>query len=485
MEDNIKSLPNDLVGIICKLNDNQNNTYVIVPEEISLGKMNKDGLFQSENGEYVLHAVEDFQSYPEEEIFYCYLTSLENLRSMYPEVKETNMLMVKYYQEIASELNLLLCDKGSIEIFRAPYQSISVNIGGKLSKRFEINTTPEEVKAPAVANKTESAARSLNAIDALDLENYLKERIFENDDILEDIATTIAMNYRAKRKEDVESMLSIGPTGSGKTETYKLIAEYLNVPITIYDCNLLTSAGYVGKDIDDVMREVVINAGRDLNKAAKSILVFDEIDKIASRGMDVKDLAVQYLLLKVMDGNTYTFAMEKNGKQISLDTSFMTVAGLGAFSDLYASKEKKGNLGFGVNQDKKPVSITPEDLIDYGMLAELMGRFYLTHEYKKLDGNDLKRILLDSKSSPLLRKKERYMEEFGYELEWDMEAIDALIEEALKKGAGGRSLAKLVAQTFKKIDRELMIREKQDIIVPSKRLVLTSETVFDPKKFKI
>lgn len=484
MEDTIKSLPNDCVGIICKLNSNQNNTYIIVPKEISLGKINKDGMFQSENGEYVLHAVEDFENYPEEEIFYCYLTSLENLRAMYPDTTEATMLMVRYYQEIASELNVLLCDKGQIEIFRAPYSKISENIGGTLSKRYEIGEAKPVATAPTI-NKSNNKGTNLNQIDPEDLENYLKERIFENDDILEDIATTIAMNYRAKRKEDVESMLSIGPTGSGKTETYKLIAEYLDVPLTIYDCNLLTSAGYVGKDIDDVLREVVINSGRDLAKAQKSILVFDEIDKIASRGMDVKDLAVQYLLLKVMDGNTYSFAMEKNGKQISLDTSFMTIAGLGAFSDLYKAKSKSHKLGFSTGETSTEVSITPEDLIDYGMLAELMGRFYLTHEYKKLNKDDLKRILLTSKTSPLLRKKVRYQEEFGYELLWEDEAIDAIIEEAIKKEAGGRSLAKIVAHVFKKIERELMRREKQQIIVPEKKLILTSDTVFNNRNFKI
>lgn len=484
MEDNIKSFPNDCVAIICKLNDNKNNTFIIVPEEVSLGKVTEEGYFQSENGEHKLHAVEDFEIYPDEEKFYCYLTSIENLRVMYPETTETTMLMVRYYQDIAKELNVLLCDKGNIEIFRAPYSNISSHIGGTLSKKFEIDGE-QVTSAPAIIDKEKHQEKSLTSIDAEDLENYLKERIFENDDILEDIATTIAMNYRAKRKENVESMLSIGPTGSGKTETYKLIAEYLNVPLTIYDCNLLTAGGYVGKDVDDVLKEVVVNSGRDLKKAAKSILVFDEIDKIANRGMEVKDLAVQYLLLKLMDGNSYTFAMEKNGRQLTLDTSYMTIAGLGAFSDLYAAKEKKGNLGFSAESKSKQVSLTPEDLIEYGMLAELMGRFYLTHEYKKLDGKDLKRILLDSKTSPLLRKKERYMDEFGYELEWDMEAIDAIIELALKKGAGGRSLAKLVAQTFKKIDRELMIREKNGIIIPTKKLVLTSETVYDNKKFNL
>jgi hypothetical protein len=173
MEDTIKSLPNDCVGIICRLNDNKNNTYIIVPEEISLGKIDQEGLFKSENGEYRLHAVEDFESYPEDELYYCYLTSVESLRAMYPNITETTMLMVKYYQEIASQINLLLCDKGEVEIYRAPYSSISKNIGGTLSKRFEDNQEAEKQNAPSIY-LPDNTVKTLDSIDALDLENYLK-----------------------------------------------------------------------------------------------------------------------------------------------------------------------------------------------------------------------------------------------------------------------------------------------------------------------
>ena len=480
MESTVKCNPNNYIAIICELNDNHNNTFIIIPKEIAIGKINKHGYFQTENEEYNVPNVLDYMSYPKEKMYYSFLISLEELKLKYPDVKETSMLMISYFKEIGSKLNLLVTDEKTTEIFSTSYENISSQISGELSKKI---TSPKLEEKPEVI--IEEKKSELDCIDNFDLENYLKERIFENDSILEDIATTIAMNYRAKSKDEVESMLSIGPTGSGKTETYKLISEYLNVPLTIYDCNLLTSAGYVGKDIDDVLKEVLINSDKDIKKAEKSILVFDEVDKIASRGLDVKDLAVQYILLKVMDGNSYTFQMEKNGRSYTLDTSFMTIAALGAFSDLYAIKEKKSNVGFNTSSQEKEISITPDDLIEYGMLAELMGRFYLTHEYKKLNKDDLRRILLTSKTSPLLRKKERISREFGYELTWEEEAIDLIIEEAIKKGAGGRSLAKLVAYAFKKADRELLRRERNQIITPSKKLILTADTIRDNNNFKI
>lgn len=482
MDNMIRSNPNDKVAIICELNDNRNNTYIIVPTEISLGKITNKGLFQSENGEFTIPNIEDFEGQPSKH-YYGFLISLEELKSKYPDITETTMLMVRYFREIASKLNLLLKNSLSTHIYTTPYDTISSEIVGDTVKR--INPEPKEEKTSN--HHRDNANKDLRNIDTSDLENYLKERIFENDDILEDIVTTIAMNYRAKEKEDVESMLSIGPTGSGKTETYRLIAEYLNVPLTIYDCNLLTSAGYVGKDIEDVFREVFLESGKDLAKAEKSILVFDEIDKIASRGLDVKDLAVQYLLLKVMDGSRYTFSLEKNGKLYNIDSSFMTIAGLGAFSEIYQMKQKKNRTGFVNLSDEKndDIEITPEDLFQYGMLPELIGRFYCTLQYKKLNADDLRRILLTSKTSPLLRKKTRYLEEFGFELLWEDAAIDAIVDEAIKKEAGGRSLAKLIAQTCKKMDRELLRIEREQIIVPSKKLVLTPDTVHDYHSFKL
>lgn len=480
MESTVKCNPNNLVAIICELNDNHNNTFVIVPKEIAIGKINKNGYFQTENEEYQVPNVIDYLSYPTEKVYYSFLISLDELKIKYPDIKEVSILMINYFKEIGSKLNLLVTDEEKTSIFSTSYKNISTQIDGEISKRISSTKTEEKITVILEEEETE-----LTNIDNFDLENFLKERIFENDSILEDIATTIAMNYRAQSKDEVESMLSIGPTGSGKTETYRLISEYLNVPLTIYDCNLLTSAGYVGKDIDDVLKEVMINSDKDIKKAEKSILVFDEVDKIASRGLDVKDLAVQYLLLKVMDGNSYTFQMEKNGRSYTLDTSFMTIAALGAFSELYAIKEKKSNMGFHSGSNESQVSLTPDDLINYGMLAELMGRFYLTHEYKKLNKDDLRRILLTSKTSPLLRKKERLNREFGYEVSWEDAAIDLIIEDAISKGAGGRSLAKLIAYAFKKIDRELLRREKNQIVTPSKKLILTADTIRDNNNFKI
>ena len=298
------------------------------------------------------------------------------------------------------------------------------------------------------------------------------------------------MNYAAKNANEVEAMLSIGPTGSGKTETYKLIAEYLGVPLTLYDSTSITAAGYVGKDIDDVLKTVYNNAGGDRQKAEKSILVFDEIDKLAMHGSDVKDEQVQYALLKVLDGHKYNVSLEKGGKSVDLDTSFMTIAGLGAFPEIFAQKKKNKNnkIGFSSSSETEDdldlLTVTTEELVKFGMLAELIGRFTNQYVYKELTKDNLRRILLESKNSPLILKANRYLTEFNTQLIHDDSFIEAIVERAFEKKTGGRSLNSLIKQTLKKCDRELLSMRAHDGDKP-KVLRLTGDTVENHRRFTI
>lgn len=478
MQEDKVNMANDSIAIICEKNDNRNNTYTIIPIEAALGKKTKDGMFISENGQYKLYSIEDPRHFSDDQS-YIFLDTIENVRDKYKEIDNLSIIMYYYLKDIASKMIIALKSEDRIYIYTTKYEDISPEIDGDVKKKYSVSkdsSTPEII-VPQINEEL--------IIDAIGLENYLKERILENDDILEDIVTTIAMNYRATNSLDVEPILSIGPTGSGKTATFKAIAEYLGVPLTIYDCNSLSSVGYVGKDLDDVMREVYYSSGRDIRKAEKSILIFDEIDKLAIRGNDVKDAAVQYALLKLLDGYRYTFELTKNGPQISIDSSFMTVGALGAFPEMFLKKEREGNLGFNSDTKKTEITITTDDLVKFGMLAELIGRLDNTYIYKKLDKDGLKNILLESKNSPLLRKIERYKNEFNTEIVYEDAFIDAIVEEAYKKKVGGRSLSKLIAYAFKKTDRALTRELQLGKIQTPRKLVLTQNTVYNNQDFKL
>ena len=487
------SAPNDMMAIICTRVDNGNNTYTVVPHAVSFGRIEND-LFYPENNADPINSIEDTKSIQNKEIenFYLFPKKIEEVQKMY-NCTSLNVLAMSYYTDIQKKVILALNEGGYIQVVSDDLDNFMADICRDNVKALNANDytyTETEFKSCPELFTTASGEVDLTRIDNFAMESYIKERIFENDETIEDICTTVAMNYAAKQARDIEAMLSIGPTGSGKTETYKLIAEYLGVPLTIYDSTSITAAGYVGKDIDDVLKTVYVNSNGDKAKAEKSILVFDEIDKLAMRGSDVKDEQVQNALLKVLDGHKYSVSLEKGGKSVEIDTSFMTIAGLGAFPDIFKNKKKSKNnkIGFSSgeveSEETDLLTVTTEELVKFGMLAELIGRFSDTYVYKELTKDNLKRILLESKNSPLLLKINRYLTDFNTSVEYDEGFIDAIVEKAYAKHTGGRALKRIVAESLKKCDRELLSLRAHDGDKP-KTLKLTKDTVENHKRFTI
>lgn len=478
----IVNLPNDTVAIMCEINDNKNNTYTIIPREVMLGKIDRFNDFITEDEGKKFPSLDSIEELVDENVntYYVFPKKVDELLHEYASTSDKlNIVMYCYLKDIASKLNIALKSNEQVYIYSQDYKAISPEIDGELKKYHGDGKTPE-----IIVPKTDIVMT--DRIDQEGLEKFLKERVFENDSIIEDIATTFAMNYTATKKQEVESILSIGQTGTGKTSTYEAIAEYANVPLTIYDCNLLTSAGYVGKDIDDVMRKVYFNCKEDLKVASRSILMLDEVDKLAMQGMEVKDAAVQYALLKLLDGYRYTFEKVKNGPQISLDSSFMTIAFCGAFPDMYQAKEREGSMGFNnsLNKFDGRYEFTTDDLVKFGMLAEFIGRIPNIFTYKNLTKDDLRRIILHSKNSALLLKQDRYAREFNTYFEFNDEIVDAIVEEAFKTKTGGRGVNRIIARVFKKIDRELS-RDAYRNNLGVKKLTLTQEIVENNTKFNI
>ena len=488
MDETVVSFPNDTVVIEFEPIDMGNNSVVLKGKGVLLGRINSNSVFVSEDRKKTLPLLLDETSLQNESV-YAFPVSLEELKKEFHDDNLDNLLTA-YYTKINQNMIIGIKENGSITLFSKEYGEMAPGIGGVLyKKREETKLEPISLVAPA-PSKQEQVKRDLAHIDNLDLEKYLKERIFNNDENIEDIVTTIVNNYNATCAEDVEAILAVGPTGSGKTRTFELISEYLGVPLTIYDCNSLTSAGYVGKDIDDILLAAYHNSGRDMSVATKSIIVLDEIDKLASRGLEVKDSGVQFALLKLLDGYKYSVAPQRNQKPIEFDSSFVSFVGLGAFPEVYAAKKKKSGLskiGFsttapGEKYDEQHVVITEDDIVQYGgLLAELVGRFSNQIAFPKLTKDDIRNIILHSKDSQFLRKIEKYQRLYHTSVEYDDAFIEALVEGAFAKNVGGRSIKKIVAYTFKKADRAILSLDKDK----PKVLKLTADTVTDNRRFSI
>ncbi len=487
MENEVSSQPNDKIAIVCKCHDNENNTFIIIPTSVALGKVDEDLVFHSENDEYHLFPIDraEFIKNPKLEYFYVYCDSLDNLCKEYNE-KDANKVMMQYYTDIASQLNLALVDEDTVKIYHQDYRAISEEIDGKLSKCYK--EVPKDKRNSEVhINKKGYLPTEvdLERIDKNDLANHLKRHIFENDSIIDDIATIIAMNYSAKYREEIVSMLSIGKTGCGKTETYRLISEYLGVPFTMFDCSSMSKTGYQGNSIEDLIKAIYQNGKDKPILIPKSIVVLEEIDKIANRGHLISELGVQFELLKFLDGFQYQTTLNRNqglSQEITVDSTFMTKAALGAFEELFEQKKREA-FGMGFNKGTSgAIKISDVDINKYGLSGQLIRRFLLTFLYKDLMKDDLLHILTESESSPLLIKKRRYLREFNTILEYTTDYLEAVVDyaETIKSGASG--LKKGVVKSLLKADAAVYDRSlSQDKSV--KRLQVTAETFENPCKF--
>lgn len=282
----------------------------------------------------------------------------------------------------------------------------------------------------------------------------IKNTIVGQDEQVKKILTTLYQNELINNEyEDnllglKKHLLICGPTGTGKTETIRRIADNYDKAIAIVNATSYSETGYVGESVEDMLASLYYAADGDLDVAQEGILVIDEIDKLAEdvgKKSHVSRLGVQRSLLKILEGNIMNVNIidGKLASVISFDTSKLTVIGLGAFAGII-KPEKKISLGFNSvssnnMQDANYSKITSKDFVDYGMLPELMGRFTSRVYMHTLKKEDLRNILLFSNESPLILYKE-YFKNLNIEFSYDDDFIDEVAEGAYNLDLGARGL---------------------------------------------
>jgi len=267
--------------------------------------------------------------------------------------------------------------------------------------------------------------------------------------------------------DDVElektNILLIGPTGSGKTLLARTLARVLNVPFAIADATTLTEAGYVGEDVENCLLRLLQAADYDLDSAQRGILYIDEIDKIArtagnvSITRDVSGEGVQQALLKILEGTISNIPPQGGRKHpeqqyIQMDTSQILFICGGTFDgldDIIRRRIGKRTIGFATEADGVLTGTdeltallnqaTPDDLIEFGMIPEFVGRLPLLAPLSPLDETALSRVLTEPKNS-LCRQYQKMFELSGCELEFTPAALMALSRKALERETGARAL---------------------------------------------
>lgn len=262
---------------------------------------------------------------------------------------------------------------------------------------------------------------------------------------------------------DKSNMLMIGPTGSGKTYLVKTLARLLHVPLAITDATSLTEAGYIGDDVESVLSKLLQNADNDVEKAERGIIFIDEIDKIAKKqnahSRDVSGEAVQQGLLKLLEGAEVEVPVGATNKNAMVPMTTINTKNIlficgGAFPDLEGVIKKRlssqASIGFNADlkdkydRDSNILShVTVDDLREYGMIPEFLGRLPVVYTLEALTKEMLVAILKEPKNA-ILKQYEKLLQLDEVKLDFEEEALEAIAKKALEKKTGARALRAII-----------------------------------------
>lgn len=296
----------------------------------------------------------------------------------------------------------------------------------------------------------------------------LKKKIIGQDESIKKISTAIYLNcnYSDIKKQN---MLVVGPTGVGKTFIFEELSKQLDIPLTIYSVPGLSQAGYVGKDTNDIIRQVLVNCKYDVSRAEHSIVILDEIDKIANLGENSGSIStegVQNELLKLIEGEKVTINMgELTGQTYIVDTSKITFVGLGAFQEIYNTKSKN-NIGFGeIIQTEPDNKISVDRMVKFGLKRELIGRLPVLVELNNLTKEDLKNILKNPNSE--FQKMLSIINDLGISCSNIEDLYDIIADNSVNKHIGARGIITTINNIFINIFYQILSNPQnyQELII--------------------
>lgn len=403
------------------------------------------------------------------------------------------------------------------------HEELEKELSEYLSKKYGYRIKVISPMVMPQAKEPQDAQSKLEGVEKIkfdmkpeELESYLNQFVIKQDEAKAILATKICTHYNRIKYERRKSrtgsepvigkiknnVLLIGPTGVGKTYLVKLIAQKLGVPFVKGDATKFSETGYVGGDVEDLVRELLIEAGDDLELAQYGIIYIDEIDKIASSqhllGPDVSRTGVQRALLKPLEETEVDLKVphdpisqiqaieqyRKTGKREkrTINTRNILFIMSGAFNDLapiVKRRLQKQEIGFGARISSRETDSSflkhakAEDLIEYGFESEFIGRLPVIAILEPLEIDDLYQILKNPNNPITLGKKEDFRS-YGIDIKFEDGALQLLAARAHGEKTGARGLVSV-------IEKVLLPYEKRLPSSTIRYLVVTNQIVLDPE----
>lgn len=344
-------------------------------------------------------------------------------------------------------------------------------------------------------NKKQASPLYSRPLKPHEIKNRLDKDVIGQDDAKKVLTVEIYNHYKriySKVKTSIpkNNILLIGESGCGKTHLVETISKIIDIPMTIVDATTITETGYSGKDVDSILSSLIQEANGDISSAEQGIVFIDEVDKIAKRisntsKKDPQGEGVQQALLKMIEGTNFT--IEQNRQSIKRTTVTINTSNIlfifgGAFDGLQEIVDKRTNknkktIGF-MNADTVETStvdskmspIRIEDLIQFGMIPEFIGRIPLILTLNPLTKENLMDILVKPNGAIIPEYIKLFKEE-QKDLRFTDEAIEYIASEALHKGLGARGMKGIVAKKMSDLLYDMLINEDMTEFVATKTFI--------------